>query len=349
MNDGKSTTYQKAGVDPEKAASLLGNFSTYLKSRPRDPNLISGIGPFAACYSLKEKLRDIDDPVLVSCCDGVGTKLKLALEWGDITGLGQDLVGMNVNDLLCAGATPLLFLDYYACGKLDEEQLTTILHSIQRACEASHCSLAGGETAEMPGLYHADDFDLAGFSLGLADRKSLLGPQRVKAGDRILGLASSGFHSNGYSLVRKIIESEKLRGDDRPSFSDETWKTLLLKPTTLYVDCVMKHLSKVNALAHITGGGLYENLPRVLPENVSAEVGWKIPELFRWFQSKANIDDVQLLSTFNCGVGLIVIATPEKATELRTVWQSQSVPVLELGEVVERKAGTAQVVWQSVS
>jgi phosphoribosylformylglycinamidine cyclo-ligase len=347
----ESIDYQKAGVDPEKAASILSDFSSYLKTRPRDPKLLSGIGPFASCYSLKDIVADLKDPVLVTCCDGVGTKLKLALQWGNLSGLGVDLVAMNINDLLCVGAKPMLFLDYYACGHLDKVQLTELLRSIQNGCEISNCSLAGGETAELPGLYNENDFDLAGFAVGMADRANLLGPEKVKPGDVLVAFESNGFHSNGYSLVRKLVEREKINPGDMPSFSTETWATLLLKPTTIYVPWLVDKLNEMHALAHLTGGGLYENLPRVLPQGTQAIVrsaSWNIPALFRWAQEAAQLTDTQLLSTFNCGVGMIAICDKEQSSSLVSTTQAKGLRAFEVGYVDASKDSSSppEVVWE---
>ena len=203
-------TYQGAGVDPDKAGRILSNFTKYLKTRPKDPNVLSGIGPYASCYSLKEIFSNYSDPILVTSCDGVGTKAKLAHDWGKIDTLGEDLVAMNVNDLLCIGAKPIQFLDYFACGKLEEDQLGVLLKSIQDGCELAGCALVGGETAEMPGMYHGGEFDLAGFAVGIVERSGVLGPSRVNVGDTVLAVESNGVHSNGYSLVRKLVEKTKI-------------------------------------------------------------------------------------------------------------------------------------------
>jgi phosphoribosylformylglycinamidine cyclo-ligase len=343
-------TYQQSGVDPEKAGKILSDFSSYQKSRPRDPRLISGIGPFASCYSLKDLIQGQSDPILVTCCDGVGTKLKLALDWEALDGLGFDLVAMNVNDLLCTGARPLLFLDYYACGKLEASQLSRLLQSIQRACESAGCSLAGGETAEMPGLYHDNDFDLAGFSVGLADRSELLGAERVRAGDCLVALESSGFHSNGYSLVRKIVEREKLQANQIAPFSKKTWKELLLAPTHIYVSALKNSLPKLHALAHLTGGGLFENLPRVLPSGHRAVIQstkWAMPPLFTWFQEKAGLSTEQVLSTFNCGVGMIAICDPSEKTALIENLKTSGIRGWEVGNIEkDNTLNTPQVTWQ---
>ncbi len=346
----KPTTYQDSGVDPNKADHILENFAGFLKSRPKDPNLISGIGPYASCYSLKDFVGTSKDPVLVTCCDGVGTKLKLALDWNEISGLGFDLLAMNVNDLLCAGAKPLLFLDYYACGKLEEAQLSTLLKSIQQACEISRCTLAGGETAEMPGLYANKDFDLAGFSVGVADRSELFQPEKVTAGDVLVAFPSSGFHSNGYSLIRKIVEAQNIKPEDKTPFAPErTWREALLAPTTIYVPWLVSRLGKFRALAHLTGGGLIENLPRVLPPQVRAVVKstqWNIPPMFRWFQEKAALSDTQVLSTFNCGFGMIGIVAESSLNALMSDLKAESIPVSVVGHIEKNQPDAPQVLWQ---
>jgi phosphoribosylformylglycinamidine cyclo-ligase len=342
-------TYQQAGVDPEKAGAILGSFARFLKTRPRDPAVMSGIGPFASCYSLKEALNRFRSPVLVTCCDGVGTKAKLALQWEAIDRLGEDLVAMNVNDLLCAGATPVLFLDYYACGSLREDQLMPLLKSIQQGCELARCSLVGGETAEMPGVYAGEDFDLAGFAVGLADEGQLLGPARVKAGDTLLALEGRGPHSNGFSLIRKILERENLKPDARPPFGKQTWREHLLQPTPIYVTAILPSLPRLNALAHLTGGGLFENLPRVLPEGTTARIDpkrWEIPPLFRWLQEKASLSETQLLSTFNAGVGMIAVCAPEHAREVEQAIGAHGVRCWPVGTVERTEPGRpAAAVW----
>jgi phosphoribosylformylglycinamidine cyclo-ligase len=344
----ETLTYKQSGVDQDRADSILTTFGDFLKTRPRDPSLLSGIGPFASCYSLKSLLGQYTDPILVTCCDGVGTKAKLALDWGRLEGLGQDLVAMNVNDLLCVGAKPLLFLDYYACGKLQGTQLITLLKSIQKGCELAGCSLVGGETAEMPGLYQEQDFDLAGFAAGVAERESILGAHRVKSGDILLALGSSGVHSNGYSLVRKIIEKERL-SPDTPTPFGATWDEVLLAPTTIYVPMLKNLLPSVHALAHITGGGLFGNLPRVLPDGMEAHISsanWEWPELFRWLQQKSGITTEEMLTTFNCGVGMIAVCDGDAAKRLPADLAAQGIPSWEIGVV---RPGTpdeaAKVVW----
>lgn len=312
-------TYQGSGVDQDKASQLLDSFASYLKGRRQDPNVLSGIGPYASCYQLKPLLQGYSDPVLATCCDGVGTKAMLALQWNELRGLGTDLVAMNVNDLLCVGATPLLFLDYYACGRLSDAQLITILKSIQHGCELAECTLVGGETAEMPGLYRDNEFDLAGFAVGMAEREFMLGPDRVRVGDKLIAIESSGLHSNGYSLIRKLITQENLQPDDKAPFADKSWKEIFLKPTLIYVPYLKDDFPSFHGLAHITGGGLLENLPRILPKGVEAVVSaskWNMPPLFTWIQEKTKLSTESLLSTFNCGYGMVAVCGDNVAQHL---------------------------------
>ncbi|MCB0404434.1 MAG: phosphoribosylformylglycinamidine cyclo-ligase [Bdellovibrionales bacterium] len=338
-------TYQKAGVNPEKAAELLRGFGARLRENNQDPRVLSGVGPFAACFDIKGDVAALNSPVLVSSCDGVGTKAMLALQWDSLEGLGQDLVAMNVNDLLCVGAPPLIFLDYYATSHLVEEQMMTLLESIRKACDLAQCALVGGETAEMPGLYKEKEFDLAGFCVGVADRKKLLGPDRVQDGDLLLAIESSGVHSNGYSLIRRLVEQEKLSPQAVTGFSDATWGATLLAPTHIFVAALKDVLSEFSALAHITGGGLYENLPRALPKNLAAQVDrdeWAFPPLFQWIQEKARLSSTEMLSTFNCGVGMIGICRPDKAEKLLNHVQSKGLHCWPIGRVAPRQNETVE-------
>ncbi|MBM4316529.1 MAG: phosphoribosylformylglycinamidine cyclo-ligase [Deltaproteobacteria bacterium] len=348
-----SLTYEKSGVDPHKADQIIESFSDFLKTRPRDPRLLSGIGPYASCFSLKETLSRFEDPLLVSCCDGVGTKSKLALDWQRIDRLGEDLVAMNVNDLLCIGAAPLLFLDYYACGKLDFSQLLTLLKSIQLGCELAECSLAGGETAEMPGLYIDRDFDLAGFSVGLVDKKNVLGESKVRPGQLLLGIESSGLHSNGYSLVRKLIEREKIVPQAQTPFSKETWAQEILKPTTIYVKHLKPMLNRLTGLAHITGGGINGNLPRIMPRGTEARIRWDklfFTPLFQWIQSASQLSTTQMLETFNCGVGMIAACEQQEATPILTSLEQTGLRAQIIGSIEvstsSHKDSEPQIVWE---
>ncbi|NBX75514.1 MAG: phosphoribosylformylglycinamidine cyclo-ligase [Proteobacteria bacterium] len=343
-----SLTYQEAGVDTNKAERVLSRFGSFLKDRPKNPHLLSGIGPFASCFSLKEILRDYDDPLLVTACDGIGTKLKLALDWGDISRLGEDLVAMNVNDLLCVGATPLVFLDYFACGSLVEDQLLTLLKSIQVGCELAGCSLAGGETAEMPGLYQEKDFDLGGFSVGLVDRAKVLGGERVRPGDVLIALSSSGLHSNGYSLVRKLIDKTQITPDGLTPFGTGTWRETLLKPTLIYVSALKPLLPRLSGLAHLTGEGLLGNLPRVLPSGTKAVVrskDWKLPPLFDWIQKEANLPIREMLNTFNCGVGMMAVANPSQSDSILKHLENTGIQSWVIGEVQKTSESEPFVDW----
>jgi phosphoribosylformylglycinamidine cyclo-ligase len=337
-------TYEASGVSPAKAANVLARFVAERGSRPPAEGVLAGIGPFAACFSLSAVTGRYADPVLVTSCDGVGTKALLAAEWDKVDGLGFDLVAMNVNDLLCAGATPSLFLDYYACGELRETQLLPLLKSIDAACTEAGCTLVGGETAEMPGVYRVGDFDLAGFAIGFADRSALLGPARVEAGDAILAVASKGFHSNGYSLVRKLVDREKLSPDAPNPFDGRSWRDTLLEPTAIYVRALAPMLPVLHAAVHITGGGLEENVPRVLPEGLSAVFrrrDWELPPLFRWAQATAKIDDRALRNTFNCGVGMLLVVPQARAQDALDVVTRAGHRAWSIGHVEPRGDGEA--------
>lgn len=343
-----SSQYLKSGVDTEKAESILVKFGDYLKTRPRSPRLLAGIGPFAACFSLKESLEGLADPLLVASCDGVGTKAKLALDWNCIEFLGQDLVAMNVNDLLCTGSLPLMFLDYYACGQLKESQLLTLLKSIQTACEQSDCVLAGGETAEMPGLYQGEDFDLGGFAVGIVDKPALLGKTKVKVGDQLIAIESSGLHSNGFSLVRKLVEQERIRPDSSCSFSSRSWKEELLAPTTLYVRPLKDWLNRIHGLAHITGEGLWGNLPRILPPNTKARVQaihWPFPPCFQWIQNRSQMTTAEMLHTFNCGVGMIASLPSSIIDSVIRHLKEKGLNSCWIGEVISHSEIEPSVEW----
>lgn len=300
-----SVNYKKSGVDIKKGDKfvdwIVGSSSS---KQPHKKQILESVGGFASLFKLSKKYKD---PILVACTDGVGTKVKLAAELKHYDGIGQDLVAMCVNDLITTGAQPLFFLDYLAMGKLDLSVAKSILSSIRRACALSELALVGGETAEMPGVYQNSDFDCAGFSVGVVEKKNQLGAHNVRAGDVIIGLPSSGFHSNGYSLVRRIFEKE-----------NKSFKKNLLKPTFLYVDIVRKLQKKFNikALAHITGSGI-ENLPRVLPNHLAARLTrWELPPLFLNAQEKSQISYQQMLVTFNCGFGMMAIVPKEQSSRM---------------------------------
>ncbi|SDW67986.1 phosphoribosylformylglycinamidine cyclo-ligase [Thiocapsa roseopersicina] len=302
-----SLSYRDAGVDIDAGARLVERIKPLAAATAR-PGVITGLGGFGALFELP--LADYRQPVLVSGTDGVGTKLKLAIDLRRHDSIGIDLVAMCANDILVSGAEPLFFLDYYATGKLDVEVAAAVVSGIARGCALAGCALTGGETAEMPGIYRPGDYDLAGFCVGIAEKADLIVPDRVRPGDALIGLAASGPHSNGYSLIRKVIEvSGADLGEDLDGVS---LGERLLAPTRIYVGSVLPltRAIRVHALAHITGGGLTENLPRVLPDDTRAVLdlaSWTRPAVFDWLQSKGGIEDAEMLRTFNCGIGMVVV------------------------------------------
>ena len=299
-------SYKDAGVDIDAGNALVERIKGVAKKTQR-PEVMGGLGGFGALCKLPTGYKN---PVLVAGTDGVGTKLKLALDTGYHHGVGIDLVAMCVNDLVVAGAEPLFFLDYYATGELDIDVAATVVTSIGEGCLQSGAALIGGETAEMPGMYAQGDYDLAGFCVGVVEENGIIDGKKTAAGDAIIAIASSGPHSNGYSLIRKIIEHAK--ADLQQSFGDSTLAETLLTPTRIYVKSLLKLIKSVDvhAIAHITGGGLLENIPRVLPDNTEANIdasSWQMPEIFNWLQEKGNVEQEEMYRTFNCGIGMIVV------------------------------------------
>jgi phosphoribosylformylglycinamidine cyclo-ligase len=335
----KGLTYADAGVDIDAGNALVERIKPAAKRTDR-PGVMAGLGGFGALFDLKA--AGFDDPILVAATDGVGTKLRVAIESGQLASVGIDLVAMCVNDLVCQGAEPLFFLDYFATGKLDPAEAATVIEGIAEGCLQAGAALVGGETAEMPGMYAEKDFDLAGFAVGAMSRGASL-PRGVAAGDVLLGLASSGAHSNGYSLVRRVVERAGLAWDAPCPFGDETAGTLagaLLAPTRIYVKSALAAIKAggVHGLAHITGGGLTENLPRVLPEGVGAEIdldAWALPPVFAWLRDTASIAEGEMLKTFNCGVGLIVVVAPEAAEEVAAALTRAGETVTRIGALSE--------------
>lgn len=337
MTEGKNgLTYADAGVDIDAGNELVNRIKP-AAARTKRSGVMSGLGGFGALFDLKA--AGYNDPILVSATDGVGTKLRIAIDTGYYDTIGIDLVAMCVNDLVCQGAEPLLFLDYFATGKLDLDSATTIINGIASGCEASGCALIGGETAEMPGMYHDGDFDLAGFAVGAMERGEDL-PANVTEGDVLLGLASNGVHSNGYSLVRRVVEHAGLKWDDAAPFAEgSTVGQALLAPTRLYVKQCLAAVRDggVHALAHITGGGLTENLPRVFPEGLAAEIdlaSWELPAVFAWLQDAAKIEEKEMLKTFNCGVGMVLSVAADRADALKALLEEQGETVYTLGKIV---------------
>jgi phosphoribosylformylglycinamidine cyclo-ligase len=329
-------TYADAGVDIDAGNALVDRIKPAARATSR-PGVMGGLGGFGALFDLKA--AGYSDPILVAATDGVGTKLRIAIDTGHVDTIGIDLVAMCVNDLVCQGAEPLFFLDYFATGKLDVAQAARIVTGIARGCEASGCALIGGETAEMPGMYHKGDFDLAGFAVGAMERGQDL-PQGVQKGDILLGLASSGVHSNGYSFVRKVVELSGLGWDAPSPFSKGSLGEALLTPTRLYVKPVLAAIRAggVHGLAHITGGGLTENPPRVLPDGLACEIDlgtWHLPPVFRWLASTANMSEPELLKTFNCGIGMILVVAEDREEALTDLLTADGETVTRLGRIVE--------------
>jgi phosphoribosylformylglycinamidine cyclo-ligase len=329
-------TYADAGVDIDAGNALVDRIKPAAKATGR-PGVMGGLGGFGALFDLKA--AGYTDPVLVAATDGVGTKLRIAIDTGHVDTIGIDLVAMCVNDLVCQGAEPLFFLDYFATGKLELEQATRIITGIAQGCADSGCALIGGETAEMPGMYHNGDFDLAGFAVGAMERGMEL-PAGVVKGDVILGLASNGVHSNGYSFVRKVVELSGLGWDAASPFSDGTLGQALLTPTRLYVKQALAAIRAggVHGLAHITGGGITENPPRVLPDGLACEIdlgSWTLPPVFRWLAQTANMAEAELLKTFNCGIGMILVVDETQADALTALLTASGETVTRMGRIVE--------------
>ena len=327
-------TYAEAGVDIDAGNALVERIKPAAKRTAR-PGVMSGLGGFGALFDLKA--AGYTDPVLVAATDGVGTKLRIAIDTGVVDTIGIDLVAMCVNDLVCQGAEPLFFLDYFATGKLNVDAAARIIDGIAAGCAASGCALIGGETAEMPGMYHGGDFDLAGFAVGAMERGADL-PAGVVEGDVLLGLASDGVHSNGYSLVRRIVEMSGLGWGSPSPFGAGTLGEALLTPTRLYVQPALAAVRSggVHALAHITGGGLTENLPRVLPDDLGAEIdlgAWTLPPVFAWMRAVAGLDQFEMLKTFNAGIGMVLVVAEGEAARLSALLTDAGETVVRLGTV----------------
>ncbi|MEO1330242.1 MAG: phosphoribosylformylglycinamidine cyclo-ligase [Pseudomonadota bacterium] len=355
--DRASLTYADAGVSIEAGARLVDQIGP-AAARTRRPGVVGALGGFGALFDLQA--AGYASPLLVAATDGVGTKLKAGIESGMLSGLGVDLVAMCVNDLICQGAEPLFFLDYFATGTLDPDHAAAVVSGVADGCAAAGCALIGGETAEMPGLYRPGEFDLAGFAVGAVERDRVL-PQPCDPGDVILGLASSGAHSNGYSLIRKIVERSGLGWDAAAPF--ETNRSLgeaLLEPTRLYVRSVLSALGAfapdaasgrgpIRGIAHITGGGLTENLPRIFGEALKAEVAlssWERPALFRWLAEESAAGDREMLKTFNCGVGLCIVVEREAAGPIAAALRQAGETVYEIGGLAAREAEEDRIVYE---
>ena len=331
----------------EAGDALVEQIKPYAKRTMR-PEVLAGIGGFGSLFEMPKKFKN---PVLVSGTDGVGTKLKLAFELNKHDTVGIDLVAMSVNDILVQGAEPLFFLDYFACGKLEVGTAAQVIKGIAEGCEQSGCALVGGETAEMPGMYPAGEYDLAGFAVGCVDKEKIINGTTIGAGDVVLGLASSGAHSNGYSLIRKLIANSGIdfESDANGFFGGRKFKDVVMAPTKIYVKSLLKLIEAlpVKGLAHITGGGITENIPRVLPAGLTAEINgksWQLPPLFQWLQAQGNITHSELYKTFNCGIGMAVIVAKEHAAQAKDLLQANGEIVYEIGTIRVQTAGEAQTI-----
>ena len=339
----KPLTYRDAGVDIDAGDQLVENIKPFSKRTLRE-GVLAGIGGFGAMFEISRNYRE---PVLVSGTDGVGTKLKLAFELGRHDTIGIDLVAMSVNDILTSGAEPLFFLDYFACGKLDVATATEVIKGIAAGCEQAGCALIGGETAEMPGMYPAAEYDLAGFAVGIVEKSEIIDGALIAEGDVLLGLASNGAHSNGYSLIRKIVEMKRI--DLSAELAGRTLSELILAPTRIYVRPVLKLMKRVNikGLAHVTGGGLIENVPRILPGGLAAHIErgtWSIPPLFTWLKQQGNVADREMYRVFNCGIGMVVVVSEAETASAEALLEDAGETVSRIGTVRRRRGNGPQTV-----
>lgn len=327
----------------EAGDALIEQIKPYAKRTMR-PEVLAGIGGFGSLFEMPKKFKN---PVLVSGTDGVGTKLKLAFQLNKHDTVGIDLVAMSVNDILVQGAEPLFFLDYFACGKLEVGTAAAVIKGIAEGCEQSGCALVGGETAEMPGMYPAGEYDLAGFAVGCVDKENIINGTTIAAGDVVLGLASSGAHSNGYSLIRKLIEKSGI--DMNVDFHGKAFKDVVMAPTRIYVKPLLQLIATmpVKGMAHITGGGLTENVPRVLPAGLTAEIkqsSWIMPPLFAWLQQQGNVTNDEMHRTFNCGIGMVVIMSQENAATAKELLEAAGETVSVIGAIRRQQAGEAPTI-----
>ena len=339
----KAFTYRDAGVDIDAGDALVENIKPFAKRTMR-PEVMAGIGGFGALCGLPAKYKE---PILVSGTDGVGTKLKLAFELNRHDTIGIDLVAMSVNDILTQGAEPLFFLDYFACGKLDVATATDVVKGIATGCEQSGCALIGGETAEMPGMYPSGEYDLAGFAVGVVEKSKIINGSTIQAGDMVLGLASSGAHSNGYSLIRRIIAEKKV--DLTAKLDGRPLSEVILAPTRIYVKPVLQLMQSIDVkgLAHITGGGIVDNVPRVLTEGLTAHIdgkSWPRPPLFTWLQEQGNVAEAEMLRVFNCGIGMVIIVAAADAESAAAKLHAAGETVWPIGRIAARAPGEGQTV-----
>jgi phosphoribosylformylglycinamidine cyclo-ligase len=338
----RSSAYRDAGVDIDAGDALVERIKPHARTTLR-PGVLAGVGGFGALFEVPRTYRE---PVLVAGTDGVGTKLKLAFELNRHGTIGIDLVAMSVNDILTQGAEPLFFLDYYACGKLDVATAAAVVKGIAAGCAQAGCALIGGETAEMPGMYPPGEYDLAGFAVGVVEKRGIIDGSKTAAGDVVLGLASSGAHANGYSLIRRIIDVN--RTDLSARLGGRALSDVILEPTRIYVKPVLKLVRKVavRGLAHVTGGGLVENVPRILPPRLAARLertAWPLPPLFRWLKEQGNIAERELYRVFNCGIGMVVIVEPAQERAAVRILKAAGETVWRIGRIVKREKNAPQV------
>jgi len=343
VTDKISLSYKDAGVNIDAGNTLVERIKGAVKETRR-PEVMGGLGGFGALCALPQKYRE---PILVSGTDGVGTKLRLAMDLKRHDTIGIDLVAMCVNDLIVQGAEPLFFLDYYATGKLDVDTASSVIKSIAAGCKQSGCALVGGETAEMPGMYHGDDYDIAGFCVGVVEKTKIIDGSKVKAGDALIALGSSGPHSNGYSLIRKILQLSQV-DPTTTQLENKSLAESLLAPTRIYVKNILALIEKldIHAIAHITGGGFGENIPRVLPANTQAQIdgaSWQWPAIFSWLQQTGNVTTHEMYRTFNCGVGMVMVIAAEEVSDALQLLNQLGENAWLIGKIVASKANEPQV------
>lgn len=340
-SDASALTYRDAGVDIDAGDALVERIKPYAKRTMR-PEVLAGIGGFGALFEISKKYRE---PVLVSGTDGVGTKLKLAFQLNRHDTVGQDLVAMSVNDILVQGAEPLFFLDYFACGRLDVATAATVIQGIAHGCELAGCALIGGETAEMPSMYPDGEYDLAGFAVGVVEKSQIIDGRNIVPGDLVIGIASSGAHSNGYSLIRKILE--RSRPDLAADFHGHSLGDAIMAPTRIYVKSLLALMQAlpVKGMAHITGGGLTENVPRILGEHLAArleQAKWTLPPLFQWLQREGQVAAAEMHRVFNCGIGMVVVIAAEHERQAVELLQAAGETVFPIGRIEVRQPGSPQ-------
>lgn len=333
-------SYRDAGVDIDAGEALVDRIKPLAAKTMRE-GVLTGLGGFGALFEVPKRYQE---PVLVAGTDGVGTKLRLAFDWDRHDTVGIDLVAMSVNDILVQGAEPLFFLDYFACGVLAVDKAAAVVGGVAKGCELAGCALIGGETAEMPGMYPEGEYDLAGFAVGAVEKSKVISGASIKAGDVVLALASSGAHSNGYSLIRKIIERAGIKPED--PFEDATFADAIMAPTRIYVKPVLaaieQHGEAIKGLVHITGGGLLENIPRVVPEGLAAHLHkgeWQLPPLFSWLQEQGNVDTQEMYRVFNCGLGMVIVVAAEAADAVKAQLSEAGETVYHVGEIVPQGDG----------